>query len=215
MLGFVGAHRTGKTTLANKYSQSYGVKVVEMNITEIQREIGYNSANQEYDIDSRLMVQEYVLERFCAIYDDIDDNQAVCDRTPLDLIGYTLCAVNDSLTAEQSDRLQRYIQNCIEATNKYFTAILLIQPAIALVEKAGSAKNCLGFIEKLNTIYLGVISDPRVLVTKRFLPRGVVKLDDRVRSARLTFETAINNSIHSRSILNTICGVEIATLIAS
>lgn len=41
-----GSHRTGKTTLAQEFARVSGAKFIPMSITRLQKEIGFNSANQ-------------------------------------------------------------------------------------------------------------------------------------------------------------------------
>ena len=41
-----GSHRTGKTNLAQEFARVSGAKFIPMSITRLQKEIGFNSANQ-------------------------------------------------------------------------------------------------------------------------------------------------------------------------
>ena len=50
MIGLMGAHRVGKTTLCKKLTDSsMSYSEVEISISEMQRGMGYDSANQSYD----------------------------------------------------------------------------------------------------------------------------------------------------------------------
>lgn len=181
MIGLSGAHRVGKTTLAKKIAESSRVTFIPTSVGEIQRELGYDSANQSYDFDTRMTIQEAVFERLDALYVKNKAKLVIFDRTPLDLIGYAMCAVNDSLTQEQSDRLERFIEKCYKSVADNFTFITVVQPGIPLVEDNDtSAKCCKAFIEKFNAIILGLLHDPRSGGRVSYLQRHVTDLDKRV-----------------------------------
>ena len=59
MLGLLGSHRVGKSTLAKAFSESSGALNVQMNIGALQKELGYESSNQSYDFDTRMEIQEF------------------------------------------------------------------------------------------------------------------------------------------------------------
>ncbi|WP_151708854.1 hypothetical protein [Acinetobacter brisouii] len=213
MLGLVGAHRTGKTTLAEVFSQKTGALLVKMDISSIQRELGYDSANQSYDFDTRMTIQEALLQRFNAIYATHKGKDAVCDRTPLDLIGYTLGVVDDTLTPEQSNRVQRYISQCIDSANCNFASIVLVQPGIKIVESEKSAKSIAAYIEKLNMIYLGVLCDERLKIQRNYLPKWMTDLDRRVKACELSLGRALTRkaSAPQKETTSKMDGIEFLT----
>jgi hypothetical protein len=212
MLGLLGSHRVGKSTLAKAFAMKTGALNIEMNISKIQKEIGYDSSNQSYDFDTRMIIQEHVLKRLEEIYAEYQGEDAVCDRTPLDLVGYTMLAVSDSLSEAQGERLLRYIEDCITLTNKVFTAIVLVQPGIPLSEAVTSAKSNLGLMEKLNLIYLGLITDERTTVPHFYIPKDMTNLDHRLKACDLALAKAkrkLSRNTSHRS--DRIGGIEFST----
>lgn len=214
MLGLVGAHRTGKTTLAETYAKKSGATFVQMNVGALQREIGYDSSNQSYDFDTRMKIQEHLLQRFDEIYSSVKSLNAVCDRTPLDLIGYAMLAVNDRLSEAQSARLIQFVTDCINLANERFTAFVLLQPGLPITQSETSAKSIMALIEKLNTIYLGAFSDERLIVPHFYIPRLMVNLDTRVKACERAIKTALERRRTNKlREIRTLGGVEFATTI--
>ena len=213
ILGLIGSHRTGKTTLAESFAKKTGATVVKMSIGSLQKELGFDSSNQSYDFDTRMEIQEHLLRRFEEIYMAVKGVDAVADRTPLDLIGYTMLAVKDDLSEAQSDRLEKYVQDCINLTNEFFSALVLLQPGIPLSTAATSAKSCRAMMEKLNFIYLGTITDERNIVPHFYIPRALTDIECRVKACELAIKKAFERMKKKplRSAVHTIGGVEFAT----
>lgn len=176
-----GSHRTGKTTLAQEFARVSGAKFIPMSITRLQKEIGFNSANQSYGFDERMKVQEHLIERLNDIYEANYHIDAVADRSPIDLMSYALIHAGPDITEEQSKRLMRYIDRCAQVARDHCIGILLVQPGIELKEDEKSAPAALGFIEHLNSLIFGLINDERVNEVPMFyIPRNVTNLKRRV-----------------------------------
>lgn len=192
MIGLIGAHRVGKSTLAGYIAAKYQFKFISVSIAKMQRKHGFDSSNQSYDFQTRMEIQEYLLFEFrdllylhstmtqtANMTRDVKP-EPIFDRTPLDLIGYTLIHVTDQLTDEQSAWLLDYIDQCIKLTNEYFTHIMLVQPGIPLVsDNTTSARASAGIIEHLNAVYLAYMVDPRVKSNTSILPREILDMDER------------------------------------
>lgn len=200
MIGLVGAHRVGKSTLAKYLAEKTGRKYVPVSISDMQKKHGYDSSRQDYPFEIRMIIQEHLLKEFTeklvimpSMYKIIalehyQEPKLVFDRTPLDLIGYTLIHVNDQLTDEQSQWLLEYIERCIKLTNEYFDGVMLVQPGIPLVtDNTTSSKASAGIIEHLNAIYTSYMIDPRVRSSTAILPRDMLDLDDRANYCINTF----------------------------
>lgn len=213
ILGLIGSHRTGKTTLAEAYAHKTGATIIKMNIGSLQKELGYESSNQSYDFDTRMDIQEHLLRRFDEIYTAVKGLEAVADRTPLDLIGYTMLAVKDDLSEAQSDRLEKYVVDCINLTNEFFSALVLLQPGIPLTTADTSAKPCKALMEKLNFIYLGTITDERNIVPHFYIPRSMTDIDCRVKACELAIKKAFERMKKKKpkAAVRTLGGVEFAT----
>lgn len=209
MLGIVGSHRTGKTTLAEAYAEKSGATLVKMGVSELQREIGYDSSVQSYDFETRMEIQEYLLRRFSDIYQSIQGLNAVCDRTPLDLIGYAMLSLPSTLSDDEGERLAKYVRDCINLTNECCSTLILLQPDVPLTACATSARPCVAIMEKLNLIYIGLANDDRIIIPSFCIPRGMTKIEKRLAACTL----AVRKSMEcKKQVCNTVHGVEISTL---
>lgn len=181
-----GAHRVGKTTLALKFAQEIGAEVLKFSISDIQKEIGFDSSNQSYSLDERLTVQEYVVSAMERIFATSDGRDMVCDRSPADVVAYTLIHVGEHTTPEQSKRINKIIERCAKVAELYCIGILLVQPGIPLVEENTTSAKCSeGFIEHLSSVCFGVINDERFSnVPMFFIPRSVTDLELRVKTCK-------------------------------
>lgn len=212
MLGLVGAHRTGKTTLAEAYAKKSGATLVKMEIGTLQKELGYDSSNQSYDFDTRMTIQEHLLRRFDEIYSSIKGLDAVCDRTPLDLIGYAMLAVTDDLSDAQGARLTQYVTDCVNLTNERFTSLVLLQPGVPLTSSDTSAKSVLALMEKLNLIYLGTFSDERLIVPHFYIPRAMLDINLRIKACELGIKKSLERKRANKTReIRTLGGVEFST----
>lgn len=194
MIGLVGAHRVGKSSLATHIAALTRRKFIPVNIGQMQAKHGFKSSKQDYDFQTRMLIQECILDEFKSLlYTESTipksggmtreiKPEPIFDRTPLDLIGYTLIHVSDQLTDEQSAWLLDYINQCINLTNVYFTDIMLVQPGIPLVsDNTTSAKASAGIIEHLNAIYMAYMVDPRVKSNTAILPREILDMNERAK----------------------------------
>ena len=186
MIGLIGAQGVGKTTLAKAYAAKFGAHYLDASVTKIIREAGYDpSAAGQYDFATRLVLQQIVLRGVDKLYAAAPIGmEVITDRTPLDMLGYTLCeAVGNAVPEHLWDTLDRYIANCFEVTNKRFSTVMLVQPGIPLqAGRDGKAVANRPFIEHLNAMYLGFVSDQRLRIGNFYLHRGKLDLDERVEA---------------------------------
>lgn len=183
MIGLVGAHRTGKTTLARTYAEKTGALYLDASVTKIIREAGYDpAAAGKYDFKTRLDVQEIVLKKCCEIYASATPGlAAITDRTPLDMLGYTMSeAIGNVVGEAEQARFAVYVQDCFDATNRYFSTVLLLQPGIPLKDADGKAVANEAFIEHLNSLMFGLTVDPRLKVAHYYVPRHLLSIPDRL-----------------------------------
>jgi hypothetical protein len=180
-IGLSGSHRAGKSTLARSFANKNGLEFVETSVGAVFKEMGLDPAIT-YDFKTRLTVQEAVIESCEKIYAK-HSARGLCitDRTPLDFMAYTLAdAVGDTVLPEDQERLDRYIDRCIEVTNRRFSALVVIQPGIPLIHEEGKAVLNKAYIEHLNAIILGLSVDERINVPHFYLPRHMTNLGERV-----------------------------------
>lgn len=194
----------GKTTLARKVVEQIGntSALLELNLGNLQREIGFDSRNQSYSFEHRLKVQEYLMQRIEEIFKINADKQVFCDRSPIDVLAYTLVHVDDKTTQEQFDRIQALFEHCERILKRYVVGCLLVQPGIPLIDNnTTSAKCSAGFIEHLNTLCFGLLNFERWAdVPMYYIPRNVTNLDDRVNAVKSSLaRSMIRNSEQNRT----------------
>lgn len=187
MIGLAGAHRTGKTTLARAYAEKHGLEFVQTSASEVFKEFGMNPATR-YAFDTRLTIQEEILKRFDQQYAAVGARPAITDRTPLDMLAYTMAeATQDHVPDELQPRFKKYVQNCIDVTNKRFGVLLVVQPGIKIVAEEGKAALNDAYIEHLNSIILGLSVDERIKSAHFYIRRSMTSLEERL--AALDFAT--------------------------
>lgn len=127
MFGLIGAHRTGKTTLARILAEKMGIYYFQVSTSEIMREGGFDAVS-DMDLEERLDAQEFLLLRFLEMTEDIP-KPFLSDRTPIDMAAYMLADINmHNATADQSERAARYAHSCLIATMGMFDALIVTRP---------------------------------------------------------------------------------------
>lgn len=155
-IGLTGAHRTGKSTLAEMYSEKYGIPYVKTQVSKIITDLGY-SPNIQYDIKTRIDIQNKVLENTIELW-ETQTTPFITDRTPVDMVGYMIAnATQDELTKEYDTYFVNYVEKCKAATNKYFKQIITIPPAIKVVEEFGKANTTKTYINHIAYVIHGFI----------------------------------------------------------
>lgn len=180
LAGLAGSHRSGKTTLARRYAEKTGALFVETPVSAVFTEFGADP-QETMTFERRMDIQERVMERLETLYRaGALSEKAIADRTPLDMAAYTLANChNASVPADQQARLAKYIDKCFDVTNKYFTCIVLVQPGIEIVEAPGKAAPSMAYMEELNFLLRGLMSDDRLHIHAYNINRTSMELDRR------------------------------------
>ena len=193
MIGLAGAHRTGKTTLAKRYAEEQGIPVVITTTAGVFAKHGL-SPKEDYDFETRLMLQWDILESLKSAYSEIKGGVFITDRTPIDLMAYTLADVQrQTLNPSQEKELQKYLNACIDVANRHFSMILVIQPGIELVEDATKATLSSGYIEHLNSLVMGITVSESIRAQHFYIPRLTSDIDDRVNCVRYAMKKVVMN----------------------
>lgn len=191
MLGLIGSHRVGKTTLAESYAEHTGSELVRVSVSKMVAETGYDSS-LTYDFDTRMEIQNHVLDSMAKLFAFHAGSPAVADRTPLDALLYTVSTIGPyTCNDQQSKWLKEYMDRCFDLTNRHFGVVLAVQPGIPLVECETSHRANPAYIEHLNALALGFISDERLKVPHYFMPRHIVKLETRVAVCQRAVQRAL------------------------
>jgi len=181
MIGLCGAHRTGKTTLARAYAEKAGIEFVRTSASQVFKDLDLNPA-LDYPFDMRMDIQELILKSFQKQY-AAANRFFVSDRTPIDMIAYTLSDVRqETLTEEQDKRLQKYISDCYDATSRFFATLIIVQPGIAVVPDEGKATLMKSYIDHIAMLVTGAVSNEMVKSNRFYIPVAMTDLETRVNA---------------------------------
>lgn len=191
IVGITGAHRGGKSTLARAYAEKHKLEYLASPVSSIFRELGYDPSIT-YDFTTRLDIQEEILKRLDKQYAEVRGiRMVVTDRTPIDMLAYTLGDVNgQTLRAADEPRLKQYIKNCFEVMNKRFSVLLVVQPGIPVLWEEGKASLSDGYIEHVASLVLGFSVDERMSVPHFYIPRHMLDPVERLTA----LEYAVNRT---------------------
>lgn len=199
MLGYIGSHRVGKTTLAQAYAEDTGATLVKVSVSDMVSEIGYDSA-LVHNVEARMEIQEHILGCMAKKFALHAGSHAVCDRTPLDAMLYMVSEVGQYTHNDaQAKWMKNYMERCFDMTNRYFNVVLCVQPGIPLVECETSARANPAYIEHLNSLAMGFISDERLKVPHYYVPRHITELERRVAVSKRAVQRAMVSLAQERA----------------
>lgn len=179
-IGLAGTSCTGKTTLASEVAKQTGIPFIASSVRNIYEMYGF-SVNEPLSFDDRMMVQMKILEVAECAYEDMD-SIFITDRTPMDYAAHLLAeALAINLSEAQTEQLLWYVKKCYQVTNLYFSSVVLLQPALSMVEETGRTSNR-AYLEHINLIMIGLIADPnnKLYCAKHFMKKSVTNLKKRV-----------------------------------
>jgi hypothetical protein len=178
-LGLCGAHRTGKTTLAIALSSHLNISFVRTTTSQVFAQLGLDPA-EPMDFKTRLSVQNHVLDAAEQVWQS-STTPFVSDRTPIDMIAYTLGDIQGK-TEVDFELLSQYIDRCFASTNQFFQNLAIIQPGIPLVYEEGKAALNAAYIEHINILVIGLCSDSRLKTNVFCNPRDAIAIDLRINN---------------------------------
>lgn len=182
MIGFSGAHRTGKTTLAKEVAEHFDVPFAGSPASNVFAEMGL-CPKADYPIEKRLEIQRRLLDECHKTWVGAG-HVFVSDRTPLDLMAYTMSAVTREVVDEKANReLERYISDCFDVANQCFHTILVVQPGITPVEAQGKGPTAYGYTEHVAALTIGYLYSERLQANRFWLPKDVTNLKTRIEKS--------------------------------
>lgn len=191
MIFLAGAHRTGKSTLAAAWAKKHKVPFVQTDTASIMRSLGIEP-NAKLAFSERLAVQRQILERTVAEVYRPAAPTGICDRSPLDMLAYTMVEVaGHTLTPELEVQFQKYLYDCYHATNRFASSVIVVQPGIPIVAADGKAPLSKGFMEHFNAVVLGLLQNPLLDARSYFIPRDKLDLDERVECVSVVHRKGI------------------------
>ena len=176
-IGLCGAHRVGKTTLAQAVSQAAGIPFLKTHTSHIFQKHGLDPA-KPMAFETRLAIQQEILSAGEAVWRK-ETTHFISDRTPLDMAAYTLADIHGATTINET-AFRQYLMDCFEKTNRFFSILVIVPPGIPLIHEPGKAALHEAYIEHIHTLIVGLCHDERVSAKIYHLGRDVLSLDDRV-----------------------------------
>lgn len=176
-IGLCGSHRTGKTTLAGILRARTGIDFIRTTTSDVFFENGLDPASS-MDFATRIWIQLKVVAAAEAAWQQAT-GPFVSDRTPIDMMAYTLADIQGKTGADYL-QLEAYLDHCYAITNRFFSRLIVVQPAIPLVHEEGKAALNRGYMEHLNMLVMGLCCDARLHCPVLFMPRDIIDLDARL-----------------------------------
>lgn len=175
-IGFCGAHRTGKTSSMIKLSEDTDLNLIPIK-TKTSKIFSDNSMSPDrhYEFSRRLDIQLKILDYLDHQYAYGGDN-FVTDRTPFDLLSYTLCDVNNDTSTIYESSIAKYAESCFLSI-KRFDRVFIIQPHIPVVYEDGKASLNSAYLQHINCTSIGLFITYEVPFT--LVPKTCLTLQQR------------------------------------
>lgn len=180
-IGIMGAHRVGKSTLAELLSNETDYGFIQTNVSHVFEAMGLHPA-EPMDFVRRIMVQNAILSH-CEDMWALEKDPFFTDRTPLCMLAYTTAdlTADVKLSDPEYNAYMEYRKRCFDSTHRFFGQLLLIQPGIEIVDDSGKLTAALNrsFIEQLNTIMVGLAHASECYTPVYVMPRKILDLEER------------------------------------
>jgi len=197
MIGLCGANGTGKTTIAEEASKAIELPFVKSTTSVVFKRMNLDPS-KKLDFVTRMKVQFEILDELERQWSSVPDGRFISDRTPIDLIGYTLVEMQQEpeLTEEQTRIVETYIAKCIEVTNRRFSTIIFVYPGLNITEEREfKATNNRVFVEHLSRIMLGTLIESCVKAAHFYIPRHMTDQKQRVEAVKYVYEKSIKSML--------------------
>ena len=180
-IGICGAHRTGKTTLAKALAKALNMPFVEIGTSAIFAKNNLDPA-KPMDFRTRLYIQQQILKHAVEVWLGMD-KPFICDRTPIDMMAYTLAEVQgDTLDRQTEQELLDYLVQCRISLDRDFGALVLVPPAIPIVDAIGKASPSPNYINHIHLLCLGLYNQSSI--DGYIIPQHITNLNDRVANIK-------------------------------
>ena len=127
MFALIGAHRSGKSTLARLTAEKMGIHFHISNASAVMREKGINMV-ADMSAEERLMAQNILLDIYLEQL-GAAPRPAITDRSPLDMAAYMMAEVGmHSGEPEFGEAVKSYVERCLAATEEHFDSLVLVNP---------------------------------------------------------------------------------------
>lgn len=166
-IGLTGAHRTGKSTLAEFVHKVWGVPWIQSPASAIVKGFGFDMGR-----DNRLMFEQVAgdtdgIEMQWAIYDTLVSSLQeapkggyVSDRTPIDVAAYLLADATGYAGWEDGQaEVVRMVEQSIRDTERLFDGVILVQPGIEFEQRADKPPMNAAYQEHHHMLCRGILFD--------------------------------------------------------
>lgn len=177
LIGYCGAHRTGKTTLAKKSAEHYGKEFVATEVGQFLSSINVEPISlQHTPYDYFLNIQKQVINYLCDLSKLLKerasasettdtalrnkDSVIFVDRTPIDALAYTQAyfGSKDFEYLRYNPLVHNFLSECADLAfegMKNFDAVFVVQPGIELVEERNKALVDSAYMGQINSLVIG------------------------------------------------------------
>lgn len=178
MIGLCGSHRVGKTTLAKEYAKGASIPFVETNVGDIFKTMGFDP-KMDYGFKIRMIIQNKILDVSEKLWGKYE-GEFITDRTPIDMLAYTMADVQrENLDKDDESIFMEYMDRCLNSASRHFSLLVVVQPGIPLIEAEGKAPNNIAYIEHINSLIIGSVTDQRIICGRFILNRKSTGLTER------------------------------------
>ncbi len=177
LIGYCGAHRTGKTTLAKKTAEYYGKMFVATEVGNFLASqnidpISLQHTTWDYFVDVQHRTIRYLVNLAKSLKEKSSASETTdtllhkknsvifVDRTPLDALAYTQAFFNSKdFEYMRSNPMFHNVMEELEEEAmegmKHFDAVFVVQPGIALCPEHNKALLDVAYMENLNKLIIG------------------------------------------------------------
>jgi hypothetical protein len=153
-IGLAGAHRVGKTTLAQKIVEHLPhMQFAATNITSspVWEHYGINPSDS-FTFVERLAIQQQLFFHLKNVVQNSSPD-AIFDRTYIDLLGYLYSNIDSTCSSLFDSQVMNFTIQCMNSLTTDFHKIIIIPPSIEPVaadNKVGKVFMSRGYIEAIN-----------------------------------------------------------------
>lgn len=179
-IAFVGAHRTGKTTLAREVSKVTGIPFAETSTTAVMRELGLNPVANMPFMD-RLHLQEILLKHHIEWIKTLP-RPVILDRSPFDMVAYTVAELGMHHDLEVDERVMNYMAAAMNVVKRHYGMVLAVRPLTTYEVDPTKPPPSMSYQTHIQFIIEGGMSLLQEMVQTHVIPEN--DLEERVEIAK-------------------------------